>query len=130
MNIISLARIVDEMLDRETLSLVLGIMLIAVAIVLNSLQLITTESMIALISVGLSIVLGGRVGANNPGRILARALRVGRSLEPVIAREGDKIVVYCARDSIPRSFDKLMRKYAKRLGLELEYRVHGGVRFV
>jgi len=118
------------MLDRETLSLVLGIMLIAVAIVLNSLQLITTESMIALISVGLSIVLGGRVGANNPGRILARALRVGRSLEPVIAREGDKIVVYCARDSIPRSFDKLMRKYAKRLGLELEYRVHGGVRFV
>ena len=118
------------MLDRETLSLLLGIMLIAVAIVLNSMSLITTESMVALISVGISIALGGRVGASNPDRILARALRAGRSLQPVIAREGNKIVVYVAQDSITRSFDKLMRKYAKRLGLELEYRVHAGVRLV
>ena len=117
-------------MDREHLSLLLGIMIIAIAIVLHVLQLIAIESTLALISFALTLIFGGRIGANNPERVLARAMRAGRKLEPIVIREGNKLIVYVKTEPVPQSFHKLIMRYAKLTGCDVEYRVHGGVRLL
>ena len=120
------------MIDRETASLIFGLVITAAAVYLGVAGVIDSSSVVTLILVGVAVAGFGRFRSKNFETVLSRALRAGLKVEPVICRDDreKKITVYTKGGQVPEGLKKLIGKLAKVTGYEVEWRQHGGLQLL
>jgi hypothetical protein len=118
------------MLDRETLSMLVGFLLIALASVFLATGYFGFQEFLTLIFVSLAVMGLGRFGSDFPG-VLHRLLRAGSAVQPLVSINdlARKITIYTL-DEPPRSVKKLADKLARMSGYTLEWRRHAGFRLL
>jgi len=119
-------------IDRETASLIFGLVITAAAVYLGTAGVIDSSSVVTLILVGVAVAGFGRFRSKNFETVLSRALRAGLKVEPVICRDDreKKITVYTKGGQVPEGLKKLVEKLAKVTGYEVEWRQHGGLQLL
>jgi hypothetical protein len=115
-----------DLLSREAVSLVTGLVLLAVAAYLKLVGAIADETFFALMTLALGILGVGRYGAKDPERVMMRMLRAGWVLRPIVHFDHDnrRLVVYTWKGRRNRGLENLARRLAKLMGYELEFRAH------
>lgn len=115
-----------DFLSREVVSLVIGLVLLAIAAFLKVTGAITDETFFALVTTALGVIGIGRFGSKDPERVMMRMLRAGRAFRPIVHfdHSNKKLIIYTWKGMRSRGLENLAKRLAKLTGYELEFRAH------